>query len=254
MGRTQRIPLIALAILSLSIPACSGRKQLQLADNETMLAQAQQLIARRKLLQAVQLLGDVGLVTPVAEELDPQVKLALADAYFYQGGTINVVEAQGRYEQFLNFYPLHPLAGYARYQVGACLFEQSEQPSNDQEYSLRALEHFEAMARDVPGNQPWKFAARVMAAKAQAQLGEHEWLVGKYYFDRKRWAGAAGRFRSLIERFPGSYRRENAYYFLALTHEQLGDQEQARLVWKRQIDEFPNGTFAQAAKSKLGTS
>lgn len=241
------------ALLILPGVACRHHKRALIEDNKALLGHAEELIARRRLLEAVQVLGDAGLVNPVGEELDPQIKLALADAYFYQGGTVNIVEAQGRYEQFLNFYPLNPLAPYARYQVGACLFAQSENPNNDQEYSQRALDHFNAMIRELPEGSTWGLAAHVMAGRAQDKLAEHEWLVGNYYLQRGRYLGAIGRLSSLIETYPGSQRREEAFFRMADAYNALGDKEQARLTLRRLLADYPSGKLAAEAKDKLAS-
>lgn len=253
VGMNRRTLGLGLLLLTALSSGCHSRKKIVIEDNQKLLEHAQNLISRRRLLEAVQVLGDVGLVTPVAETLDPKIKLALADAYFYQGGTVNVVEAQGRYEQFMSFYPTHPSASYARYQIGACLFEQSQRPANDQEYPRRALDHFNAMVKDLPADDPWGMAARVMVAKAQDTLAEHEWLVGVYYLQRKRYAGAIGRFSALIEKFPAAHRREDAFYRLGEAYEKSGDKEQAQLTWRRSLAEYPEGEHVSELKTKLGT-
>lgn len=248
-----RSALLAAAAVALLLPSagCHARRKVVIEDNQQLLDHAQDLIARRHLLEAVQVLGDAGLVTPVTEQLDPLIKLALADAYFYQAGTVNVVEAQGRYEQFLSFYPTHQAASYARYQIGACLFEQSQRPTNDQEYPRRALEHFQKMASELPASDPWGMAARVMAARSQDSLAEHEWLVGMYYFGRGRWPGAIGRLTHLIDQFPEAVRREQAFYQLGLAFAAAGDLEQAKLTWRRQLSEYPAGAHAHEAQARL---
>lgn len=249
---TRHAFTLGMVVLAALSSACHARKRVVIEDNEKLLEHAQDLISRRRLLEAVKVLGDVGLVTPVAETLDPEIKLALADAYFYQGGTVNVVEAQGRYEQFMSFYPLHARAPYARYQIGACLFLQSQRATNDQEYPRRALEHFNAMVRDLPADNPWGMAARVMVAKAQDTLAEHEWIVGMYYLRRKHYPGAIGRLSGLIEKFPAAHRREDAFYQLGLAYERLGDKEQAQLAWRRSLAEYPDGPHASEIKTSLG--
>ncbi|MBP7146222.1 MAG: outer membrane protein assembly factor BamD [Acidobacteria bacterium] len=243
---------VAVPLLLVGLAGCHrGDRRELLGDNEVLFRRAQESIERRRFLEAIRLLGDIGMVTPVPEEMDPELKLLLADAYFYQGDTISLVEAQNRYEQFVSFYPLHPRARYARYQVGACLLAQAEEPQNDQEYARRARDHFEAMMRELPPNDPWLPATRSMAAQAQGRLAEHEWLVAKFYFDLKQYPGAIGRLNTVIDQYPGSSRREEAFFLMAQSYRAVGDPEQARLALSRLLADYPRGNFAAPAQKIL---
>jgi outer membrane protein assembly factor BamD len=240
---------IGAAVLLLLAAASSCQRDRELIDdNDVLYRQAQQMIAERKFLEATRLLGDIGLVMPVTDELAPRVKLALADAYFFQPGTVNVVEAQSRYEQFLAFYPLDPSATYARLQVGACLLRQAESPSNDQEYSIRAAEHFERMIAELGEDDPWRRAASEMLVRAQERLAEHEWIVASFYLGQQRWNGAARRLQRLVDRYPGASRREEAFYELARARLASGDFEQARATIDILLREYPSGSMVEAAR------
>ena len=243
--------LVALLLLSV-FGGCARDRDL-IDDNELLYRKAREKIARRQYLRAIELLGDVGLLTPVSETLDPQVKLALADAYFYQGGTVNTIEAQNRYEQFLSFFPTHPEADRARYMIGLCLYRQAESPENDQEYSIRALNHFESMVRELPKDSPWLVPAREMLARVQTRLAEHEWKVAEFYFDREHYAGTIGRLTYMIERYPQSLRREQALLRLAQAYRAVGDLANARASLERLIAEYAEGPLVEQAREMVRT-
>ncbi len=251
-GRAPRVRfllLLLLAGLSFLLPGCHRDREL-LEDNEEIYRKAQEYLARRRFLEAIQVLGDAGMVTPVGRELDPEIKLALADAYYYQGGTVNVIEAQSRYEQFLSFYPLHPKASYARYMVGVCLFEQGEDPENDQDFSLKALRHFERMIRELPPDDPWVGPARVMYLRCQDRIAEHEWIIANFYWKGEHWMGAIRRLEGLVEKYPASRRREEALYRLAHGWEKVGNPEKAREMARKLVEEYPSGPFAAKVKTE----
>ncbi|GAB4222209.1 MAG: outer membrane protein assembly factor BamD [Acidobacteriota bacterium] len=246
MPRSRALWTIAL-LAAIAASGCARNREL-IDDNELLYRKAREKIAKRQFLQAIELLGDVGLLTPVSETLDPKVKLAIADAYFYQGGTVNTIEAQNRYEQFLSFFPTHPEADRARYMIGLCLFRQAESPENDQEYSLRALAHFEAMIRELPADSPWQQPAREMLARVQTRLAEHEWKVAEFYFEGGHYAGTIGRLTYMIDRYPRSLRREEAMLRLAQAYRAVGDLENARASLERLLTEYAGGRFAQQAR------
>ena len=209
------------------------------------------MIEKRRFSEATTRLGDVGMVSPVGETLDPMVKLALADAYFYQLGTTSAIEAQSRYEQFLNFYPLHPMSSYARFQVGSCLMQQASDPANDQEYPRRARDHFQAMIRELPEPDVWRLAAIQALARAGDLLSEHEWLVAEFYRQRGKPLGEIGRLSGMIDLYPSSLRREQAMFQLGQAYAKVGDPAKARLSFERLIADYPAGKLAEQAKSEL---
>lgn len=250
----RRLVLPALLIpLALALPGCgSSKKRDQLnEDNEALYREARALIEERRFVEATTRLGDVGMVAPVGETLDPMVKLALADAYFYQLGTTSAIEAQSRYEQFLNFYPLHPMSSYARFQVGACLLEQASDPSNDQEYPRRAREHYRTMLRELPPGDPWRLAALQASARAGDMLAEHDWLVAQFYLQRGKPLGEIQRLARLVDEYPSSQRREEALFQLGQAYAKAGDQAKARLSYERLIADYPAGSWAGKAQTEL---
>lgn len=246
LRRSFVLALVALGVVFAA--GCSRNREL-IDDNELLLQMAQERIADRRYLEAIRLLGDVGLLSPVSEALDPEIKLALADAYFYQSGGVETIEAQSRYEQFISFYPTHPQAARARYMAGVCLFRQAESPENDQEFSVKAMLHFRAMMQDLPPSSPWQQPAREMFARAQNRLSEHEWQVAKFYLDKDRHPGVIGRLETLIDRYPESARREEAFLILARSYRAVGNVEQARLSVDRLLAEYSDGPFAEQARA-----
>lgn len=251
-GPLRRAAFLLLAMVVAAAGGCSSKKKQSFTgDNEELYREARGLIESRRFTEATQRLGDVGMVSPVAESLDPMVKLALADAYFFQSGTANAIEAQSRYEQFMNFYPLHAMSSYARFQAGACLLRQANDATNDQEYARRARDHFTAMLRDLPPADPWRVAAMQALARSQDMLAEHEWLVASFYGRKGKNLGKIQRLTLLVENYPASRRREQAMYELGRAHREVGDEPQARLAFERLLADYPGSRWADDAREEL---
>ena len=246
--------LAALVLLAFALPGCSSSKKRAAKlseDNEALYREARALIEARRFSEATTRLGDVGMISPVGEVLDPMVKLALADAFFFQLGTTSAIEAQSRYEQFLNFYPLHPMASYARFQVGACLLQQASDPSNDQEYPRRARAHYQAMMRELPASDPWRLASLQALARSGDMLAEHEWQVARFYRQRGKPMGEIQRLARLVDEYPSSQRREEAMFQLGQAYTKVGDTAKARLSYERLVSDYPAGSWAGKAKTEL---
>jgi outer membrane protein assembly factor BamD len=241
MKRRHLVRLAAVVLMFGLLGGCWWKDDEEelVVDNTELYRQAVTDIAEGRFFRASERLGEVGLTTAVSPELDPYVKLAIADSYFFRGGTINAIEAQSRYEQFLSFYPTHPMATYARFQVGVCLFRQSERPENDQEYTLRARNHFRDMLRDLPPDHPWRLAAAAMRQRAEDKLARHEWQVAAFYVEKEEPLGAIERLERLIREYPGARVRRDAMLVLARAYADVGDYAQARLTVDMLVDEYP---------------
>ena len=239
-GRTLR-RLAALVLIVGLTSGCWWRDDDRelMVDNEELYRKARVDIAQGQFFRASERLGEVGLTKAVSPELDPYVKLAIADSYFYRGGSINAIEAQSRYEQFLSFYPTHEMSSYARYQIGVCLFRQSERPENDQEYTLRARNHFRDMLADLRPDDPWRLPAAAMRQRAEDKLARHEWQVASFYVEEQEHLGAITRLEKLVREYPGALVRREAMLVLARSYADVGDYAQARLTLDRLVDEYP---------------
>ena len=234
-------------------PACGGKKKRPVRpSSEEQYRTATALMQKGKYFRARQILSDIGFRELQDTTLDPLVKLALADAYFLDGGIANIIEAQSRYEQFLNFYPSHEKAAYAQYQIGFCLFKQSAKPSNDQEYTRRALVEFEKV-RGINPSSDYVAQADQMMDKCREKLARHEFIVGLFYLERKACAAAAGRFREILKEYPHFSDAAGAHYYLGESLLCSNNVEEGKIYLSKLINDYPNSEYAAKAREVLAS-
>ena len=66
-------------------------------------------------------------------QLAGDARLGIADTYFNQRGSGNLILAIAEYRDFLTFFPNHPRADYAQFQIGSGHYQQIHSPDRDQE-------------------------------------------------------------------------------------------------------------------------
>jgi outer membrane protein assembly factor BamD len=176
--------------------------------------------------------------------------LAIADAYYYDGGVINVAEALSRYTSFLTFYPGHPRADYAQYQLGLSYIKQALGPEKDQTTTRQALAAFRKVELNHPTSD-FVTAAREKADVCRDRLSEAELRVGLFYMKRKAWQGAADRFRAIIDLHPRYARRDRVYFLLGQALQSQKKQAEAQLYFQKVVDEFPQSRYASQAREAL---
>jgi len=186
----------------------------------------------------------------VTRDLVADINLALADAYFYDGGIINVAEALSRYTSFLTFYPAHPKADYAQYQLGLSYLKQALGPDKDQETTRKALAELQKVARDWPDSE-WADKARVKVAEARERLAESEMRVGLFYLKRNAYAGAIDRFKKVLEDYPGYSRIDRSYYMLADALRSNKKRDEALLYYQKVVELFPQSRYVGAAQDAI---
>ncbi|HEX9507906.1 MAG TPA: outer membrane protein assembly factor BamD, partial [Myxococcales bacterium] len=80
----------------------------------------------------------------------PLVQLRLGDAFYQDGGALNLGESLGAYRNFLTYYSQREEAAYAQYQVGMCYFGQVLAPDRDPDLIFKAITEFEKVERLYP--------------------------------------------------------------------------------------------------------
>jgi outer membrane protein assembly factor BamD len=183
-------------------------------------------------------------------ELLPLVQLKLADAFYLDGGSLNLGEALGSYRNFLTYYPQRDEAAYAQFQLGMCYFGQVLAPDRDQELTYKAISEFEKIERLYPSS-PYVEKARIQILLCRDRLAAHEFIIGRFYYKRKQYVAAADRLRVVLDRFPYYSRTEETLYLLGSCLMKTDNPDEARLYFERLVHDFPEGKFTPMARKAL---
>lgn len=260
MSRRARGGLLAaVALLAfVPVPGCAGRRQRARAEVEVLTpeaayARALQQLGAGRLRRARSHLEKVPFTADSRPVLEPLVRLALADAIFYAGDDVSLVDARSKYLDFVTYYGDHPRAPYAQLQAGVCSLKQARHPSRDQSDTRVALGDLREVERRWP-TSPYVRAARDMIALGEGKLAEHEFIVGRFYYQKKAYASAIGRFRSLLEHYPRYREKEKVYFYLGQALLRSGNAVEGRVYLDKLVADYPNGRYAQQARKVLGAA
>jgi outer membrane protein assembly factor BamD len=92
-----------------------------------------------------------------------------------------------------------------------------------------------------------------LLAEGRGRLAAHEWYVGEYYWKRSRWAGAAQRYQTLVERYPGSAQEAEALLKLAQACVKLDEKHRARTALQKLIVKHPQDPRRPEAEKLLAS-
>jgi len=186
-------------------------------------------------------------------EIIANVHLGLADAYFLDGGLLNLAEALSRYTNFLTFYPNHERADYAQYRLALCYLKQALSPDRDQSQTRKALAEFMKVSTLYP-NSSYVGPAMQKAAEARQRLAESEFRIGRFYFRSRAWEGAVDRFRAILDDYPLYSGKPRVYLLLGRSLLALDREDEGNLYLEKVIAEYPQTTSAYEAEIILQES
>lgn len=110
-------------------------------------------------------------------------------------------EAIFAYESFENLHPRNEAVPYVIYQIGRCYFDRLDTVDRDQTNARKALEVFGRLMERFP-QDPHARAAAAHRLECLKSLAGHEFYVGRYYYDNKRYKAALERFHRLLVDYP----------------------------------------------------
>jgi outer membrane protein assembly factor BamD len=185
----------------------------------------------------------------------PLAELRIADSKFSQDLYAEAIEG---YKQFVQLHPNHEDVDYAEYRQGLAHFKDAPSqfalfpPSyeKDQRQLERASDVLTKFLEKYPKSKYAPEAKKVLD-QANQRLAEHEWYVAEFYFKRKRWAGAAGRYEALVDRYPGSKHEPEALLKLAQAAIALDEKHRARTALQKLIVKHPQDPRRPEAEKRL---
>jgi len=255
-ARRRLLIMLGLFAALLCAGACGGKKKDTVHAGDLSAGatfdRATKLLAEHQLRQATAALKRIQFAQDTRAEIEPLTRLALADATFYQGTAISWIDARNLYLDFVTLNGDHALAPYAQLQVGLCSLKQVSQPSKDQELTKQAIRDLRAVEQRWP-DSTFTIASRTMLLEARANLAESEYLVGKFYFKKKKYTAAIERFRIVLAQFPDFPDVDKVLFHMADANARNGNSVIARGYIDRLLSDYPNSGLLDPARKLLGS-
>ena len=244
------ISLLFVIFLSISISSCSyfksSVKEEPVFEPQASLQKANDLIKKGYYEDAREILETIK-AKDATQKYSIIAKLRIADSY-YEDELYE--EAVTEYENFLNIHQHHKLAPYAQYQLAMSFFKRIK--TVDVSYSLaqKALIEFEKLRQQYPRN-PYMDITENRIKICKKVLAEHEFYVGQFYFKKGSYEAALSRLKEMVQEYPDSKKESEALYYIAISHENLGDRDKAINTLNALIEKFPTIKLSVKAKKLI---
>jgi len=181
-------------------------------------------------------------------DLDADIQVALADAYFNKEEYPAAVEA---YTEFLRLHPHNARADYAQFRVGLSWQKQLRSVDRSQEAAYKAVAAYEALLRGYPRSTLLD-QGREGLVTARRRIAEHELAVADFYRRTGKYQAAAGRYEVVLRDFADLGYAERALFELGGCYRQLRDEEKAERYYEQLRREYPQSRYLKDLEKSKG--
>ncbi|MGH9324737.1 MAG: outer membrane protein assembly factor BamD [Vicinamibacteria bacterium] len=256
LTRDTAVVLLVAVFAGLFLSACGGKSDPVLPGatqgDERLIALGREALENEKWEEARGYLQQLLDAYP-RSQLAGDARLGVADTYFNQKGSGNLVLAIAEYRDFLTFFPNHPRADYAQFQIGNGHYRQIHSPDRDQDPTALAIEEFEKLI-ELYRNSRYAEEGRKLLEECYQTLAESEFRVGLFYLQiRKHCRAAIARFNEVLEKYPSYTRQDELHFRLGSAYQMCHQLDEAKPHFQRVVDNFPESEFREQAQTILSS-
>ncbi len=186
----------------------------------------------------------------------PMAKLAVADSFYLEGSTSALIQAAAAYQDWLTFFPTHPLADRVLLKIAESQMRQIGLPSRDATRAKIAEQRLKALLQQYP-NSIFKTDVETRLVQVQDNLGLHNLTIANYYYiqsvDQKKGGlkGAQSRYREIVDKYPNFAFQDEVLFKLANTYLIEEETDQAARYFQRIVRDFPNSDYVEKSIEQL---
>ena len=181
-----------------------------------------------------------------------KAKLGVADSWYRQGGTSNLLQAEAEYKDFITFFPTMPESAEAQMRVAMIHYQEMEKADRDSNHARRAEQEFQRLLLSYPNGQ---FSAQAIQRLREVQeiLARGAFEVARFYFLQKSDKATQPRLKELIERYPNFSESDSALYMMGQSLERSDEKNaaEAAAYYSRIVRDYPLSDRVRDAKERL---
>src|SRR6202012_3676753 len=128
-------------------------------------------------------------------------KLAIADAWYREGGSAALAQAEQEYKDFITFFPNAPEAAEAQMRVGDIYFRQMDKPDRDYSKAVHAEEEYRLMLQQFPESTLVP-QAKQRLREVQEVMATREAAIAAFYASHNNYPATIARYQTVADTYP----------------------------------------------------
>ena len=189
----------------------------------------------------------------------PMSKLAVGDSFYLEGTTSALIQAIASYQDWLTFFPTHPLSCRVILKIAEAEMRQVGLPDRDATHAKRAETKLKVLLQNgnCRENAFLVTEASTRLNEIQDNLGLHNLTVANYYYtlsvDQKKGGlkGSQSRYREILDKYKNFTHQDEVLYKLAVTYLIEEETDQAARYFQELVREHPNSSFLNKSVEQL---
>jgi outer membrane protein assembly factor BamD len=151
-----------------------------------------------------------------------RAKLGIGDAWYREGGTTALAQAEIEYKDFITFFPNMPEAAEAQLRVADIHYRQMEKPDRDYTHAKRAEEEYRQLILQFPDSKLVPQAEQRLR-EVQEVLAQREYDIGHFYYLRESYPAAIARLSTVADTYPLFSGADEALFLLGSSYEHAAE-------------------------------
>src|SRR3954454_2347265 len=147
-----------------------------------------------------------------------RAKLAIGDAWYKEGGSTGLAQAEIEYKDFITFFPNMPEAAEAQLKVANIHYRQMEKPDRDYTHAKRAEDEYKQLIQQYPDSKLVPEAKKRLV-EVQEVLAEREFRIGRFYYLRESYPAAIARLKSVADNYQLYSGADESLYLMGQAYE-----------------------------------
>jgi outer membrane protein assembly factor BamD len=186
----------------------------------------------------------------------PMAKLAIADSFYLEGTTSALIQAAAAYQDWLTFFPTHPLSDDAMLKVAESEMRQMGLADRDVSHARKAEQRLKALLQQFP-NTNLRTDVELRMREVQDNLAMHNLQIARFYLDARYKGGKGGlkgaqsRLREIVEKYSNFTWMAEVLFRYGYTYQQEEETDEAAKYYQRIVRDFPNSSYVEKAKEQL---
>lgn len=211
---------------------------------------AEESLSQGKDFLAKKMYGKARPLFTHAFEVEPNSKvgreglLLAADTYYLEGGPVNYTQAEAKYRDYLNRFPTSDQASYVQFQIANSLAKRMARADRDQSTTRKCMEAYQELIRLYPTSE-YATKAQEQIEVVNANLAEHEYLVGHFYLRYGVPVAAVNRFEHVLAIYPKYNHMDQVYFELGMAYQRMRKNDEAKKNFDRLRAEYPNSKLVK---------
>lgn len=251
--RRRQLGTACLLLIVSIVTGCGGKNNNLPPDpavaDQFLMQRGREALAKKHWIEAREYFREV-IDNYSSSQLRPEAKLAMGDSYLGEGSTEALILGANEYREFLTFYPRHPQAATAQYNLAMTYFKQMRKPDRDQTATKEALREFDVFFQRYP-DSPLTPEVKEKWRIARDRLSEANYNVGVSYMKRKWYPGAIDRFNEVLREDPGFTKIDAVFFNLAETLARADRKGEAIPLFDRVVREYTTSEYVEKAQKRL---